>query len=108
MLNTPKSKRTTYTQLIDDITKEVRLQIKSISKKNIDFILKAEAEIFKKHIIDKERINTMFGTFKIKTRAQRKIPHPKTKKIITIHEQRVISFRPAKALNDAAKKKKNV
>ncbi len=87
------------TQLIDKIAEKSGLT-KADSKKALDAIIEATAEVLKDKNDGKLAL-VGFGTFSVSERGERKGRNPRTKEEITIPAKRVVKFKAGSELEDS-------
>ena len=90
------------TELIDAIAKKMD---NSVTKKDLEAILKSFVEVVTEELAKKEKIQLVgFGTFETSVRPAREGRNPRTGETMKIAESVVPKFKPGKALKDAVNK----
>ncbi len=90
----------TKKELIDVVAENAQIT-KKAAKDAVDALL---AEVAAKLAAGEDVSLAGFGTFKVKTRAERNGVNPQTKAPVTIPATKVPTFKPCKALKDAVSK----
>ena len=88
------------TQLVDAIVAKTGLK-----KKDAELAIAAAVEIVTENLSNGEKVQLSgFGSFEVKTRAERPGRNPKTQETITIEASKYPAFSASKTLKDAVNK----